>query len=136
MNIKDSKFPFDREIQIADAKPWVWPNFKPSEFASNGNGMVLINNKSIDSLQLFRNLVGVPVIINSAYRDHAYNKSISGASSSMHLFGRAFDIRITKSLTREMIHKFAKQAGFTGFGDYNTFVHIDTGRPRYWDFRT
>lgn len=129
-------FPYDKEITPAQAVPWVWPRFKPYELASNGNGMLLINKQSMDALQRFRDLVGVPVIINSAYRDHAYNKKIGGAPASQHLLGRAFDIRITPQLTREKIHIHAKSAGFTGIGDYNSFVHIDTGPARYWDLRS
>lgn len=130
-----SKFPFDKEIVSSNAVPWRWPNFAPYEVMSKGNGMLLVNEKSMDALQQFRTLIGRPVVINSAYRDPEYNKKVGGAPSSQHLLGRAFDIRITDKVTRADIHKFAKQAGFTGFGDYNTFVHIDTGPARYWDLR-
>lgn len=128
-------FPYDKEIVTSQAKPWIWPDFSPYELVSKGNGMLLINKESMNALQKFRHIVGVPVIVNSAYRDHEYNKKVGGAPKSQHLLGRAFDIRITDSLTRQMIHKYAKEAGFTGFGDYNTFVHIDTGPMRYWDLR-
>ena len=130
-----SSFPFDKEITPAQAKPWRWSNFSPAEMASNGNGMLLINEHSMDCLQSFRTLLGKPVIINSAYRDPQYNKKIGGAPASKHLLGMAYDVRITDKVTREDIHKFAKIAGFTGFGDYKTFVHIDTGPKRYWDHR-
>jgi len=26
----------------------------------------------------------------------------------------------------------ARAAAFTGFGYYNTFIHLDMGRPRFW----
>lgn len=129
------QIPFDKEIVTSQAVQWRWPSFKPYELVSKGNGMLMVNEQSMDALQRFRDIVGVPVIVNSAYRDPAYNKKVGGAPSSQHLFGRAFDIRITDNLPRKVIHQAAKQAGFTGFGDYNSFVHIDTGPARYWDLR-
>lgn len=114
---------------------WRWPNFRPEEIACKGDGSITIDFDALDKLQAFRNIVGVPVIVNSAYRSPSYNKRVGGAPKSQHLHGKAFDIQISKNLTREKIHGAAKKAGFTGFGDYNTFVHIDTGNARYWDLR-
>lgn len=126
---------FSIEVHPDQVKGWRWKNFTPQELACKGNGLIYIDAPSMDALQKFRELVGVPVIVNSAYRSPAHNKAIGGALNSMHLYGKAFDIRITPQLSRTHIHTYAKQAGFTGFGDYNTFVHVDTGAPRYWDDR-
>lgn len=115
---------------------WRWPNFSVDEIACRGDGMILIHEPSLDKLQLFREMVACPVIINSAFRSKEYNKKVGGAPKSQHLLGRAFDIRITDKLPRSKIHLNAKLAGFTGFGDYNTFVHIDTGPERSWDLRS
>lgn len=114
---------------------WKWPNFRPQEIASKDNGELLIDEHAMDCLQRFREIVAVPVVINSAYRSEAHNKSVGGVPGSMHRKGRAFDVRIKSDLSREKIHTAAKIAGFTGFGDYNTFVHIDTGAARTWDNR-
>ncbi len=114
---------------------WKWPHFKPSEIACRDNGELLINADALDRLEVFRKVVGVPFTPNSAYRSAVYNKLIGGSPNSMHLQGRAFDVPIKPGMTREQIHAAARQAGFTGFGDYNTFVHIDTGPARTWDNR-
>lgn len=123
-------------VHHTQVKKWRWPNFKPIEVACKGDGMVLIHEQSLDCLQKLRTSLGKPLIINSAYRSPEYNKSVGGAPGSKHLTGQAFDIRITPQVSREEIHKFGKLAGFKGFGDYNTFVHVDTGADRYWDLRT
>jgi zinc D-Ala-D-Ala carboxypeptidase len=122
-------------IHYTKIKDWHWPSFSPKEIACKGDGMILIDEHSMDCLQMFRDMVGVPVILNSAYRSPEYNKQIGGAPKSQHLFGKAFDVRITDKLPRERIHEAAMKCGFTGFGDYNTFVHIDTGPIRSWDLR-
>lgn len=114
---------------------WRWKNFTPQEIACKGDGSIIVDFDALDRLQAMREDLGVPMTINSAYRSPKYNKRVGGAPKSVHMTGRAFDVAITEKLTREMIHKAAKKAGFKGFGDYNTFVHIDTGKARYWDLR-
>lgn len=123
------------EIHYTEVTHWRWPNFTPKEISCKGDGKIKVDPHSMDCLQDMRNYIAKPLIINSAYRSHEYNKKVGGAPQSQHLHGKAFDIRITDKVSREDIHKFAKMAGFKGFGDYNTFVHIDTGNTRYWDLR-
>lgn len=126
------------EIHYNDAKhciSWAWPDFHPKELACKCCGNLLVTQKSVDAwdkIQKFRNIVRVPVIINSAYRCKDYNRKVGGVKNSYHLKGRAFDVPITESLPRGLIHTAAREAGFTGFGDYKDFVHIDTGRARNW----
>jgi hypothetical protein len=68
--------------------------------------------------------------INSAYRSQVYNASVGGAQNSFHTSGQAFDIGGVVRNERFVI--LAKEIGFTGFGFYNSFTHIDTGAPRSW----
>lgn len=135
--IDKMKNPTNQEIHYTetDMTAWRWKNFTPKEIASKGDGLLMVNEDAMDALQTFREMVGVAFTPNSAYRSVAHNKAVGGSPNSMHLQGRAFDIPIKSGMSRMAIHKFAKQAGFTGFGDYDTFVHIDTGRSRYWDMR-
>jgi len=49
----------------------------------------------------------------------------------MHLFGLAADISIINQ-DRNLILRLAKDLGFTGFGYYRTFLHVDLGRKREW----
>lgn len=127
-----TKFHYDEAKKYIE---WVWPHFNPREFACKCCGEVLFTKESVsawDAIQEFRSIVKQPVIINSAYRCENHNKAVGGAENSQHLKGIAFDIRITPRLQRHTIHSAAKKAGFKGFGDYDTFVHIDTGKPRSW----
>jgi zinc D-Ala-D-Ala carboxypeptidase len=123
------------EIHHTQVKEWYWPNFTPKEIACKGTGLIVIDEHSLDCLQRCRDILGVPFTPNSAYRSEKYNKAVGGAKDSQHRYGRAYDIPIKKGMERDKIHKAAKKAGFTGFGDYNTFVHVDTGPARYWDER-
>lgn len=130
--------PIYREKHYTMVSPddWPWKNFTPKELACKGTGLILIDVDAITKLQNFREMVGVAFTPNSAYRSEIHNEAIGGSPTSLHKQGRAFDIPIKAGMSRQAIHKFGKQAGFTGFGDYNTFVHVDTGRKRYWDLRT
>ena len=114
---------------------WPWKNFTPVEIACKGTGLLMVDYDAICKLQSFREMVGIPFTPNSAYRSEKHNKAVGGSPKSMHLLGRAFDVPIIQGMTREVIHAHASKVGFTGYGDYNTFVHIDTGRARYWDGR-
>lgn len=125
----------EKHYKDFDEYEWLWGNFSPKELSSKSDGLLLLHKESLDKLQAFRESVGVPFSPNSAYRSEAHNKRVGGALYSQHRLGRAFDIPIKTGMSREAIHNFAKQVGFTGFGDYNTFVHIDTGKSRYWDNR-
>lgn len=118
-----------------DMSMWRWEHFTPQEIACNGDGLLFIDEDAMDKLEAFRKSLGVAFSPNSAYRSAAYNAKVGGAPNSQHKLGKAFDIPIRYDMDRTAIHYHAKKAGFTGFGDYNTFVHIDTGRPRYWDNR-
>lgn len=126
-----------KEVHYTQIKPsdWKWKNFTPKEIACKGDGLIIVNEDALNRLQKFREKIGVPFSPNSAYRSVPYNKSVGGAPGSQHLYGKAFDIPISDRMPRALIHKVAKECGFTGFGDYNTFVHIDTGAARYWDLR-
>lgn len=131
----------------SDVKPedWTWENFTPKEIASRTvvggtqrgpKGPLLLNTEALDALQALRTHLGKPMIINSAYRSPEYNSFVGGASKSFHMKGVAFDVSL-KNLDRDELKEAAALFGFTGIGDYNSFVHIDTrGYNAYWDNRT
>jgi len=124
-----------REVHYTKLTDWRWPSFSPKEIACKGDGLIVVNEEALDCLQTLRDIMGVPLIINSAYRSVAYNKAVGGAPKSQHLEGKAFDIRLTDKVDRKELKAMAKAAGFTGIGDYDTFVHVDIGPVRYWDLR-
>ena len=66
-----------------DPSKWRWPNFSVKEIACKGDGMIIIHEESLDKLQKFRELTGVSVILNSAFRSPEYNKKAGGAPKSM-----------------------------------------------------
>lgn len=110
---------------------WRWKNFTPLEIASKGDQSLLINTTAMDMLQALRDRMGVPLIINSGYRDPEHNKAIGGKPNSYHLKGKAFDISF-KGLDKDLLYKNAKLVGFTGFGHYPDFLHVDCGKKREW----
>ncbi len=126
-----------KEVHYIDIRIdlWPWKNFLPSEIACKGTGLIIVDYDAMCRLQSFREIVGIPFTPNSAYRSKSHNQAVGGSSRSQHLLGRAFDIPIFGEMTREVIKKTAHDVGFTGIGDYNTFIHVDTGRKRYWDER-
>jgi uncharacterized protein YcbK (DUF882 family) len=74
----------------------------------------------------------------SAYRSPETNAMLSSRSSgvakkSQHLLGNAIDVRLRDYDTRKL-HQAAKDLKMGGVGYYagSDFVHVDTGRVRYW----
>lgn len=129
-------FKFYDNWKDVDLDEWRWPNFAPQEIACHGDGSLLIDYESMDMLQALRELMGKPLVINSAYRSPIYNAFLPGASpKSQHTLGKAFDIRLW-GFTRQELKRAARAVGFTGIGDYDTFVHVDTGPTRYWNNRS
>lgn len=110
---------------------WRWPNFQPWEVAckdgENGTPKTLaINETAMDALQRLRDLMGVPIIVTSAYRTPSYNARVGGASGSKHKLAQAFDIIVTGHDPAKLYH-MGKKAGFNAFGFYDRqgFMHMD-----------
>jgi uncharacterized protein YcbK (DUF882 family) len=74
----------------------------------------------------------------SGYRSPATNKklrkrSTGVASKSLHMYGKAIDIRIPGYSTRQLRNVARKmKTGGVGYYPKSDFIHIDTGRVRYW----
>jgi uncharacterized protein YcbK (DUF882 family) len=79
-----------------------------------------------------------PFHVISGYRSPASNKSLRKnnkgvASRSMHMLGKAIDIRIPGFSTRQLRNLARKlKGGGVGYYPKSDFVHVDTGRVRYW----
>lgn len=76
--------------------------------------------------------------IISGYRSPKTNKMLRQNSSgvakrSMHMDGKALDIRLAGCELKQL-HRAAKslKAGGVGLYTRSNFVHVDTGRVRYW----
>ncbi len=90
----------------------------------------------MDNLDVLREHLGYPIVINSGYRTPEYNKSVGGAKKSQHLTASAADIRlnVTPSVVQKAIKKLMKDGDMKkgGLGIYSTFTHYDIGKSRTW----
>lgn len=77
-----------------------------------------------------RDDMGRPFQILSAHRCALHNASVGGAPLSQHLT-LAVDIALSGH-NPQKLRAAAIRAGFSGFGYYRTFLHLDLGRPRHW----
>lgn len=116
----------DRNLRISE-------NFSLYEFRcrDNSDGVLVDVDFVRDKLQAIRDYFKSPVIINSAYRNEAYNRKIGGAKASYHCKGQAFDI-VAPGHTPEEVAKCAQNLGILGIIQYNTFVHVDARTTKYW----
>lgn len=112
-----------KNYRLVPKNEWRWLHFRPAEIACRGSGEILIVPEALDALENLRGRMGIPLIINSAYRSPEHNKKIGGVPSSNHVKGIAFDIKLTAQVTREKLKAEARKCGFKGFGDYDNFVH-------------
>lgn len=107
-------------------------NFTVKEFAcSDGTDTVFISLALVNLLQKIRGHFGKAVIINSAYRTEAHNKSIGGATYSQHKYGLAADIHINGVTPKEIaayIETLLPSSG--GIGIYKNFCHVDVRRVK------
>jgi len=62
---------------------------------------------------------------------HSRSKGV--ARNSQHVLGKAIDVRL-RGLDLKQLHDTARELRLGGVGYYSgsDFVHVDTGRVRYW----
>jgi uncharacterized protein YcbK (DUF882 family) len=100
--------------------------FEPSEFTCNGVECYdLMSDDLLLKLDLAREIAGIPLHINSSWRDKATNERVGGAKNSAHLRGTAVDIACGNSSNRYKIIDALFTAGFTRIGVAKTFIHAD-----------
>jgi len=110
---------------------YVSKNFSFKEMSCKcGCGTRNVDPLAIRKLQALRDILGVPLTINSAARCEKHNKDIGGAPNSRHISSRvkhsdAFDIAIVGLLTSNTLVKAALSVGFKGIGLAHNFVHVD-----------
>lgn len=117
-------------------------NFSLSEFHSKNGDKVpqaYYSNLSVlmEQLEVIRSHFDAPVTIISGYRSPEHNKSIGGASHSMHLVAKASDITVKGYTPKEVQSgiKYLMDNNLIikgGLGIYNSFTHYDTGKYRSW----
>jgi uncharacterized protein YcbK (DUF882 family) len=102
------------------------------------NEVVPIDINVIDLLCDIKDRCGVnkEITIISGYRSSLYNRLLRRngrhvSKNSMHLEGRAIDFSIEGVSNRRLV-RIAKSLKAGGVGRYPEFIHIDTGKVRYW----
>lgn len=124
---------------ILIAKRYVTPHFQYSELACPCCNILKLSDlfySHMRKLEYLRVLCNRPLTINSGYRCAKHNKEVGGVNESMHL-RFATDVRFTSGKNDiDLLHKYSVDAGFTGIGRYDTFIHLDC-RPTIarWDNR-
>lgn len=92
---------------------------------------ILTNLKALaNALEVLRLAAGKTAVhINCAYRCPAHNKAVGGEDQSLHLTGKAADIRIEGQEPGKTQAVAQLVAVLGGVGSYKTFTHVDI-RPR------
>jgi uncharacterized protein YcbK (DUF882 family) len=88
------------------------------------------------AMEDIRKRYGVPITVNSWYRDPATNNAVGGASQSRHLLGDALDFVVPG---RHPFDVYADLDGWWGsrggLASSNTFTHIDArGYRSRWSY--
>ena len=74
-------------------------------------------------LQVMRDVLGKPILVNSGYRTEAHNHEVGGSKKSMHLSGMAADIVVPGVPAAEVQRIFRNWSG--GMGCYMHYTHVD-----------
>ena len=120
-----------KHYSLAPWDPNRWPNFSPKELSCPCCGEFYLDPVAFDALQALRSALRKSINLNSAHRCPFHNAKVGGAPLSMHKLKVAFDISVRGHLLNALLGG-ARMVGFKGFGFYQTFLHVDLGRPRQW----
>lgn len=99
-----------------------------------------IDPRLLDALYLLQQKTGVEnsFEVISGYRSPKTNaklrkKSNGVARRSLHMQGKAIDVRLRGFNTKTLRNKaVAMKVGGVGYYSRSDFIHLDTGRVRYW----
>lgn len=99
-----------------------------------------IDPKTLDILHRLKQVTGGrgPYEIISAYRSPRTNKMLRGNTSgvakrSLHMEGKAIDVRLRSVDTWQLREAaLGLQAGGVGYYRDSNFIHVDSGRVRFW----
>jgi uncharacterized protein YcbK (DUF882 family) len=88
------------------------------------------------AFEALRAAVGLPLVVQSAYRTPAHNRAVGGAPHSQHVQGRALDLAPPDGWSPIALLAVAQDIpAIRGLGLYDSFIHIDVRpAPRVvWD---
>lgn len=141
----------ENELTSFDMKKEKWngtgqprtANFTINEFACKDGSPVPVDKygniyELMQQLQILRNEIGVPIMVNSGYRTPSWNKKIGGATNSQHIQCKAADIVATGWTASKLHAKILEliadgKMKDGGLGKYASFVHYDVSTPRRWN---
>lgn len=83
-----------------------------------------MDGRFMQDLQGFRDFCGFPFTVVSGFRCHEHNIAVGGEKDSMHLVGRAADIRFHDGIELYRLIKMAPLY-FKGIGLNDGSVHVD-----------
>lgn len=78
-------------------------------------------------LNFVRNIVGIPILINSAYRSEVVNKLVGGVPNSKHRLGLAVDIQHIRNY-EQYLQIFGRNARWIHDYTNRGFFHVDFTR--------
>jgi len=108
-------------------------NFNREEFMCKcGCGLMAINPTIVQRLQVIRDIINVPIHVNSGYRCKKHNLEVGGAKESQHVLGNAIDwytLDFPLDKIADMLVNWS--GGFHFYAEYK-FIHIDIGPRRRW----
>lgn len=113
-----------------EIRNWIWPYFKPAELACPCCGDIFIDFELLEKLVAARAQVGKPFIINSGHRCGLHNARVGGVPLSQHK-KLAVDISFNNH-DKIKLRLSLEAAGFSSFGIYKNFIHIDNRKNRFW----
>jgi uncharacterized protein YcbK (DUF882 family) len=101
------------------------PHFKLREFECRCCGAVKLSRGLLGMLEALRIEYGMPLVITSGYRCPGHNRRVMGASKSLHLLGRAADVRAGEA-DQAVLKGLAEEIGFQEVicGDEKHYIHL------------
>jgi uncharacterized protein YcbK (DUF882 family) len=109
------------DFQIAE-------HFNLIEFQCPCCHKVLLNPLLVSRLEILRQKISKPIIINSGFRCQKHNEEVGGVANSKHRLGQAADVRVIESEQSEFCET-ALKTGFIKAIAYRErgFVHLEIG---------
>jgi uncharacterized protein YcbK (DUF882 family) len=87
--------------------------------------------KLASRMDIIRELIGQPMIVQSWYRDPESNRRAGGVANSEHLYGGACDFHPISG-DFEAIYRLVEKSWDGGLGHYGDWMHIDIGPFGRW----
>ena len=113
------------DLLSVDADLELAPNFVLGEVMQDWKGRYgVFQTHTLSYLQDLRDLSGGALVVNSGYRNVAYNASVGGVTYSRHQYGDAADLD-PSAVSLDTLGELCEDLGASYVGMYSTHVHCD-----------